>query len=57
MGRPALESSRERLMGVMDELNHRYGRGTVKLTELPGRADGVDVSDLLPFNCAIAVTP
>lgn len=27
----ALESLRERLMGVMDELNHRYGRGTVKL--------------------------
>ena len=27
----ALESSRERLMGVMDELNQRYGRGTVKL--------------------------
>jgi transposase len=27
------------------------------LTELPGRADGADVGDLLPFNCAIAVAP
>lgn len=35
-----LESSGERLMGVMDELNQRYGRGTVKLAaggiEQPG---------------------
>lgn len=27
----AQENSRERLMGIMDDLNHRYGRGTVKL--------------------------
>lgn len=34
------EASRERLMGVVDELNQRYGRGTVKLAsagvQVPG---------------------
>ena len=37
----ALETPRERLMGVIDGLNHRYGRGTVKLAasgiEPPGQ--------------------
>ena len=27
----AQDSTRDRLMGVLDELNQRYGRGTVKL--------------------------
>ena len=34
------DSTRERLMGVLDELNQRYGRGTVKLASAGVQAKG-----------------
>ena len=34
------DSTRERLMGVLDELNQRYGRGTVKLASAGIQAMG-----------------
>jgi hypothetical protein len=36
--------SRERLMGVLDELNQRYGRGTVKLASAGVQAQGQTAS-------------
>ncbi len=36
----AEDSTRERLMGVLDELNQRYGRGTVKLASAGVQAKG-----------------
>ena len=35
-----VDSTRERLMGVLDELNQRYGRGTVKLASAGVQAKG-----------------
>ena len=36
----AQDCARERLMGVLDELNQRYGRGTVKLASAGVEATG-----------------
>ncbi len=38
------EGSRERLMGVLDELNQRYGRGTLKLASAGVQTQGERVS-------------